>query len=769
MTLAINSPRQPRLMRAVLRIARSRDVWAVIFLAAVTLTFFWPLLLAGKFIPRGGGDLVSFLWPQYSFAAQSLRAGTIPLWNPYLYSGMPFLADNQTGVLYPINLLAFALFPDFNYGVMEGLVVFHIWLAGAAMYVALRLWPTDRPVDRLPAVLGAVAYMFSDVFVTHIGNLNLIAVAAWLPLIFGLFARGLHDRRLSFSVGASLAFATAILAGHAQMTAITSIGLGAIALWQFISAATWRSCSQVIGLAALMLLVVFGLTAMQLLPSLEMTHYSLRADLSYEEATAYSLPPTALASIFSPLLFGRGAIDFWGPWQRVETGYLGCVPLLLLGLAFTRKRSNSAWFLAALGLLGLLIALGKYMPIYSLVHALPVLGGLRVPARFILLTDFAVAALAAMGMQRLLTERISLRRILGWAVIILAVGAISLVAAYQAVAIGGHAGNLFSALIGFVLFAVVAVLIMWRQTRSKTLAPHASAGVQNPKSKILLVALAAIELIALGSTIEVDTNNPTLGYDHPAIVNYLRSDPNAFRIENTSGAWQPDAALMRGLNDTGGIFNPLGLAAYETYRGGMGNRGSPLYNFLGVKYVLAPKDQPAGDASFVPVFNADPSIDVYLNTKALPRAQLIDRVKVVATGEEAWAAIHAPGFDPAAMVVVEGGPTLSVAGGSGQRSLSFAQQSIDRVELDVQTPSPTYLVLSDVYYPGWSATLDDRPTPIYAADFAFRAVWVPAGLHHIRFQFEPSVWQWGAVISGAMLLGLLGAFGLAWRKKVALR
>jgi hypothetical protein len=160
---------------------------------------------------------------------------------------------------------------------------------------------------------------------------------------------------------------------------------------------------------------------------------------------------------------------------------------------------------------------------------------------------------------------------------------------------------------------------------------------------------------------------------------------------------------------------------------------------------------------------------VYLNTKALPRAQLIDRVKVVATGEEAWAAIHAPGFDPAAMVVVEGGPTLSVAGGSGQRSLSFAQQSIDRVELDVQTPSPTYLVLSDVYYPGWSATLDDRPTPIYAADFAFRAVWVPAGLHHIRFQFEPSVWQWGAVISGAMLLGLLGAFGLAWRKKVALR
>ena len=139
-------------------------------------------------------------------------------------------------------------------------------------------------------------------------------------------------------------------------------------------------------------------------------------------------------------------------------------------------------------------------------------------------------------------------------------------------------------------------------------------------SAIPLVILVAFELITLGSTIEVDANDPTLGYNHPALVEYLRSDPNATRIENTSGAWQPDAALMQRLNDVGGIFNPLELSAYETYLGGMGNRGSPLYNFLGAKYVLAPKDQPPGDASFVPVFNADPSIDVYLNTRAMPRA-----------------------------------------------------------------------------------------------------------------------------------------------------
>ena len=173
-----------------------------------------------------------------------------------------------------------------------------------------------------------------------------------------------------------------------------------------------------------------------------------------------------------------------------------------------------------------------------------------------------------------------------------------------------------------------------------------------------MIGLLSLELILLGSGVEIDRNDPTLGYQHQAVVDFLKSDGGVFRIENASNAWQPDAALMHGLNDIGGIFNPLGLASYETYRGGMGNRGSPLYNFLGTKYVLANKDQPPGDASFVPVFNGDPQIDVYLNTNALPRAQLIDRAVIVRSGEEAWQAIHAAEFDPGSEVVIENGLDL---------------------------------------------------------------------------------------------------------------
>jgi hypothetical protein len=741
-----------------------RDGAALAVLALLTVLFFWPVFFAGDWLPHGGGDLVSFLWPQYAFASEALRGGSIPLWNPQLYSGAPFLADNQSGVLYPINLLTFLFFPNLTYPVMEGLVVFHVWLAGAAMYGALRLWPPLNPphetggkqagVNPLPALLGAIAFMFNDVLITHIGNLNLIAVAAWLPLVLALYARGLSKRRVSWIIGSAVVFAVALLAGHAQMTAITLVGMMVVAVWQIIVTPSGRG--RVIGLALLTPLIALGLTALQLLPSLEMTQYSLRAGLSYEEATAYSLPPAALASAFSPLLFGRGAAEFWGPWERVETMYVGMVPLILAGFAFRRKWRDAAWFFLALGVLGLIVALGKFAPFYSLVHSLPVLGGLRVPARFILLTNFSLATLAAIGLQRFTTESFSLRHVLGWGGVVMIGGALASIWAYQSTGVIDRGDNLTSAF-SYLLFGGAAVAIMAAAVNSKIRIPH---------SAFLLISLLSLELVLLGSGVEVDRNDPALGYQHQAVVDFLKSDGGVFRLENASNAWQPDAALRHGLHDIGGIFNPLGLASYETYRGGMGNRGSPLYNFLGAKYVLANKDQPPGDASFVPVFDGDPQIDVYLNTQALPRALLIDRARSVSSGEEAWQAIHAPEFKPGGEVVVEGGPALEPHTRiDGARNLAFTRYSNERVELSVLTPITAYVVLSDVFYPSWTATLDGQPAPVYPANFAFRAVLAPPGEHRVAFAFEPAAWRVGAAISALTVIGLI-AFGvIAWRRR----
>ncbi|MGD2105330.1 MAG: YfhO family protein, partial [Anaerolineae bacterium] len=272
----------------------------------------------------------------------------------------------------------------------------------------------------------------------------------------------------------------------------------------------------------------------------------------------------------------------------------------------------------------------------------------------------------------------------------------------------------------------------------------------------LLPLLVAVDLIALGSAVEIETNDPTLGFHHPDVVAFLKQDPALFRIEDNAPAWQPDAALVHGLYDIGGVFNPLGLAPYQAYRWAMGERGSPLFNLLGVKYVLADKGKSPGDEPLVPVYSGS-EIDVYLNKSALPRALFVTRQRVVSDHEEAWQAIHAPTFDPSRVVVLEregtrpAQPTNELTEPS---RISFVRYGLNRVELTVRCSESGWLVLSDVFYPGWRASVDGRPTPVLRANYTFRAVGVPAGDHTVSMVFAPRIWYVGLALSAITWLAL---------------
>src|SRR5512135_1125510 len=197
--------------------ARAPDGMALGLLALATAGFFWRILFAGDWMPAGGGDLAALLYPTYHFAAQALKSGTLPLWNPYLWGGAPFAADIQASFFYPINLLYFGLAPEITYRGVMLLAVFHIWLAGAGMYLFLKSLlpaPAASWLPGAPALLGALAFMFSDYFVVHFGNLTLIAQAAWLPFIFLFYHRSLAERRPGLAVWAGISLAVAASAGH---------------------------------------------------------------------------------------------------------------------------------------------------------------------------------------------------------------------------------------------------------------------------------------------------------------------------------------------------------------------------------------------------------------------------------------------------------------------------------------------------------------------------------------------------------------------------
>jgi hypothetical protein len=331
------------------------DLTALAALAMLALVFFWPVASGAAWIPRGGGDLASFLWPTYSYAARSLWSGRIPLWNETLYAGMPFAADNQSGLFYPINLLAFLLAPAFPYRAIEWLVVFHFWLAGASMYALMRVLFKEQGRDGagvsassfflLPSFFSALAFMFSDVVVTHIGNLNIVAVAAWLPLSLACLHLSLTRQSANWALAAGGVLGVAALAGHAQMMLMSFGAVGLWGMWHVadsqLRSRNTQHATRSASLLMLAFLTALGLSALALLPAYELTQYTARARLSYADAALYSVPWAGLAGLFSPLLFGRGAAEFWGPWPRVELGYLGVLPLVFVLLAFINTRKPS--------------------------------------------------------------------------------------------------------------------------------------------------------------------------------------------------------------------------------------------------------------------------------------------------------------------------------------------------------------------------------------------------------------------------------------------
>jgi len=726
----------PRRMRAA----------GLALLLAATCIFFWPLFAGEPWhVPSGGGgDNVSFLWPTYSFSAETIRAGSWPLWNPYLFGGAPHAADNQSSLYYPPFLLltAFARVP---YRALEWMVLLHMFSAGAGMYTLLAsLLPASaRPHHRVSAAIAAaLAFQFSSVFVTHIGNLNIVVVASYLPWAVWCSHKLQVVGGRRWLLALALCVALAFLGNHVQMFLFITVALifhGAAGLFALRRSAA-RQSVRLVANYFLAALITTGLTAPSLLPGLEMLPQTLRFNFTYASASEYSLPPAGLAGMLSPLLFGRGPENFWADWDRVELGYAGLITLWLAALAVSLPRQRA--FAIALGATGLVIALGKHTPVHFWMYEyIPGFNGMRVPGRTVLLTDFCFTLLAGIGLCDLLQRTTSVRRAQQAAVVLAALLLGGLSAGWWLAVPAGAAKPLanLQLAIGVGLATLLAAFSI----------PSAARWWGLP-------LLLAAELVGLGAWVETGKYDPAAGYRAGPAMQWLQAQPQPFRIDIATIEWQQDTGAINHIETVDGLDNPLQLARYHTYYWAVGTRGSPQYNFLNAKYLITAKNRPAAAASFVPVFNEDPLVDVYLNTGAIPRIQLIYDTLPAAGGEQAFAAVQAPAFDPLRTVVLEGGVPLHSAPPPGHELFYVRYLPTDQL-IVARSATPAYLVFSEKWFPGWRAAVDGQPAEIQIANFAFRAVYIPAGEHTITMQFVPTSTPWGIAIMLLTVALLAGA------------
>lgn len=380
------------------RVPRS-DVAALLALAGLSLIFFWKIALTNRVL--AGLDLLAYFYPYRDLIGAALRAGRLPLWNPYLFMGAPLLANSQAAVLYPLHWPLIGL--DAPKQVAWSIVI-HIWLAGAGSYLLAHKVLKLRPVAAFTAAAVFALGGFLGAQVEHVNQLN---ASAWLPWLLLCLEGAMHpgkQRRPALLGGGAVA-GLMLLAGHTQAAYIVLFGA---AIYALVRRANRQAALR--GIAALSAMGLIGglLAAGQLLPTLELSRLSVRSGgLPYNEAASFSLKPGLIFKAFLPPLL-------WEPPFSEYVAYIGLIGLALAAVGawvVLRHRPphgavgqdgilpNGGAMLAP-ALAGLFLAFGAYNPVYYLLYRLvPGFALFRAPARWLLLYSFGAAMLAGIGLE----------------------------------------------------------------------------------------------------------------------------------------------------------------------------------------------------------------------------------------------------------------------------------------------------------------------------------------------------------------------------------
>ena len=718
------------------------DVASAGVLALACLGFTWRLWFDGAFMPADGGDLVSFLLPTYRFAAESLRAGQFPLWNPHLYSGAPHVADSQAGFLYPPNLALFLLRPDFGVKALEALSTLHLWWAGLGMYVFVRIlrWGEDgaEQAGRLAALGAGIAFAFSDSLWIHFGNLNYIAVASWLPWVMTCFVQALDRGRgegqrseisdqtavgnnaqdlssivhrssrsnLGWAALGGLLLGVGTLAGHVQASLF--IGMTIVLYGLFWLAAEWRVSSPRAAMLRLVtnILVLAGVAilvaAPVLLPSLQLAPYLDRAAWRYQETVGYSFSPAQWIGLVIPGFFGRGPQLHWGLWPRVEMGYIGILPLALAALAILARRDRTTWTLLGVSGVAFVLSLGIYSVPHGWLTLLPGFDLLRAPARLTLVMDFGLAALAGIGLQVLISHRRvrgdgatwmvnhdkALTRLsdgLGWGSKAMLLVAVPLTfAALLLTQNQDPTLYLRVSVAAIAIFMFVALLLA-----SWALVAARRAGWARPVTiGVLAVLLIYLDLASTGAYNDLSYDNPAQGYEHPEIIGFLAQQEQPVRIDARTGIdalWQPDTRAASRAGRRLGRGQSLAVGSLSALLGG---DGQPLDAALRLPQRRVPDWQEGCRAGLEQVrtgLRRRPGIEY------LPQHRTRCRVRRSSTmhslsGETPRRRPGQPykalGFDPAQQVVIEAGdaglPAVSPTCNRSMETVRWLERSRQR-------------------------------------------------------------------------------------------
>lgn len=747
----------------------SKHLFILLGLGITTLWFFRDVVINGHIL--WGSDFITTYLPYKQFLYEEiLHHGSIPLWNPYLFSGMPFWAFFESTIFYPLDLIFWFISPERAYGHTMAL---HILLAGLSMYALCQ----TLHLSRAGSVLAAIIFSYNSFIMPllFLGHMVHVQSYAWTPLILCLFARSFESKRpATMAIWTGLCWGLQILGADPQTAFYAYGALALFALVHYEALSSIKRSLKAIKLLGIVFVVGVGISAVQVVPAWELVRLSTRGALkTYDLVTLGSFSPQGIITILMPHFFGNYyENNFWVadiPWSFPGFGlYVGMLPLILTFFVRYRKTGQAGLplFCVILAIMSVVLAMGKHTPVYRLVYLLPGFDSFRAPSKILVLWMLAISVLSAKGLDDL------------------------------AFINNGRACRRWVALAAVIVFFVIIDIWFFMNTEdtprwfSAFLLKPASADALAHASQIMrtefhrmttlaalgvsviycrfrgfigrktwLILSVAILLVDLGALNYRYIHTSDVGYSNmravkTQVAHTFKDDREVFRVGGLRSHFGPNAGMYYCLQSPTGA-GPLILYRYYLYCDQF-YRKVALRGWQVLRYGIP------GSEKFMDMLNVKYEIDYekkqfWPRKNFLPRALLVPDYEVLPTSR-VLSYMESDDFDPWRIVLLEENPAKDVPDRDKAEAFDgklgdceILRYRPDEVLIQTTSKQDSFLVLNDIYYPGWKCYVDSIPQDILRCNYLFRAVCVAKGCHEVRFSFEPPLVKLGVGITLATL------------------
>jgi len=758
-------------------------------------------------------DPVLYMYPIKFITIQIMKAGQLPLWNPSILCGAPLWGNNFATPMNPLNIVFFVLDFAKAWGIF---LMLQFAVAGIGTYLFTR----QLGMARLGASVASVAYMLNTAFVIWYQTIGYLGPYSWLPLALFASDRAFSRKSFLWAFWSGVTMAFFFWSGQIQIAVYSSVFAFAYLVFRCFDSSRKEpgSAGRRIALVAIAVATAALYSLPEILPQANNLLNSTRTPNRYGLTILY---PQMLVTYLSPYFYGMkfdgwdvgfGTYIFNRGLIRLSPPYVGIMTLSLAAIGFvTRKESDRYFFLIfSAGVLAALMSFAVPLVSGGILKAIPFFTSVD-HYRATTLYAFSIAVMAGWGCQAIFSGTGRRKLCLVTAIIVLVsiaalfagLEAFSRVTPRETKAILSALGEkTASGVLGAKhgLKSVMPFLdylrLLRREHGALIFSRNASIPLTFSFVSILLIAGALYgrrkALYGLYAFAFVTFDLLSYAFAFPAYsdpshvfpatpsADFLKKDPALYRVVGYSeersrpggDVYPPNTGIPYGLSDIRGYENASQPRWY--YRFIMGDcpdeivverfndYRSKFLPFLNVKYLMAREEISADGWKKV----YDREIKIYESARATPRTFVTRRVRIAKDGDEAYAMVRDPSFDPVREVVVEekGGVRMPAPGLDGGplrvACPEIVRYSPNEVVIRTDGAGSGVLVLADTYFPGWRVFVDGKEREVLKADYAFRAVRMADDEREVRFVFRPA-WLYEILIACVGILAIVSILSLS--------